>query len=427
MFELMTEMEVEVALALLFRRHIVEKRRKARTMKRRRDRAKRLRVFAAKQARERMLFAIILSAACTFTLMKPSKVLWSKERSGIWWEETVLKAFVDKDWIENFRMSRSTFMYLCNEIREEIQKNDTVMRKACSVEKRVGISLWFLSCGSDYRTIGHLFGVSKSLVSLVVREFCHAVRKVLLPKYIKFPEGDDLKKVVDGFKHKYGFPQCVGAIDGSHIPIVSPQQYAADYYNRKGWHSIILQGTVDHLGLFTDVYVGWPGRVHDARVFTNSAIYQKCHGGNLLPDWGVNFNSVNVPLVFLGDPAYPLQSWLMKPFINNGHLSDGQKKFNYRLSHARVIVEHVYGRLKGRWRCLLKRLDISINQVPELVASCCVLHNICEIHGDSFNDDWLHDVQGNNNNNNLSSRNTHMICSDGENVRNALMAYFEQL
>ena len=57
MFELMTEMEAEVALALLFRRHIVEKRRKARTMKRR-DRAKRLRLFAAKQARKRMLFAI---------------------------------------------------------------------------------------------------------------------------------------------------------------------------------------------------------------------------------------------------------------------------------------------------------------------------------------------------------------------------------
>ena len=90
---------------------------------------------------------------------------------------------------------------------------------------------------------------------------------VLLPKYIKFPEGDELKRVVDGFKHKYGFLQCVGAIDGSHIPILFPQEYAANYYNQKGWHSVILQGTVNHLGIFTDVYVGWPGRVHDARFF----------------------------------------------------------------------------------------------------------------------------------------------------------------
>lgn len=85
-----------------------------------------------------------------------------------------------------------------------------------------------------------------------MREFCRTICKVLLPKYIKFPEGDELKRVVDGFKHKYGFPQCVGAIDGSHIPILSPQEYTADYYNRKGWHSVILQGTVNHLGIFTD-------------------------------------------------------------------------------------------------------------------------------------------------------------------------------
>ena len=125
---------------------------------------------------------------------------------------------------------------------------------------------------------------------------------------------------MDGFKHRYGFPQCVGAINGSHIPIPSPQEYAADYYIQKGWHSVILQGKVNHLGIFTDVYVGWPGRVHNARVFTSSTIYQKCHEGILLPDWAVNYNSVNIPLVLLGDPAYPQQSWLMKPFINNEHL-----------------------------------------------------------------------------------------------------------
>ena len=70
----------------------------------------------------------------------------------------------------------------------------------------------------------------------------------------------------------------------------------------------------------------------------------------------------------------------MKAFPNNGRLSDQQKTFNYRLSKARVAVEHRYGRLKGRWRCLLKRLDVDVSVVPEVVAAC-VLH-ICELHGD---------------------------------------------
>ena len=36
---------------------------------------------------------------------------------------------------------------------------------------------------------------------------------------------------------------------------------------------MLMQGAVNHLGHFTNVYVGWPGRVHDARVFANSALY----------------------------------------------------------------------------------------------------------------------------------------------------------
>ena len=55
----------------------------------------------------------------------------------------------------------------------------------------------------------------------------------------------------------------------------------------------------------------------------------------------------------------------------------------YRLSRAGV-VEHADGRLKGRWRCLLKRLDVNFADVPNVIAACCTLYNICEIHGDSF-------------------------------------------
>jgi hypothetical protein len=70
-------------------------------------------------------------------------------------------------------------------------------------------------------------------------------------------------------------------------------------------------------------------------------------------------------------------------------LTREQKRFNYRLSKARVVVEHSYGRLKGRWRCLLKRLDVDVSDVPELVTACCVLHNICEVHGEEFSEEWL--------------------------------------
>ena len=90
----------------------------------------------------------------------------------------------------------------------------------------------------------------------------------------------------------------------------------------------------------------------------------------------MNYNSVNIALVLLGDPAYPQQLWFMTPFIKNGHLTDGQRKFNYRLSHASVVVEHTYGRLKGRWCCLLKRLDVDISCVPEFILLLLVVFYI---------------------------------------------------
>ncbi len=49
-----------------------------------------------------------------------------------------------------------------------------------------------------------------------------------------------------------------GAIDGSHIPILAPQEYHTEYFNRKGWYSIVLQAVVDGKGLFWNVFAGYP-------------------------------------------------------------------------------------------------------------------------------------------------------------------------
>ena len=66
---------------------------------------------------------------------------------------------------------------------------------------------------------------------------------------------------------------CAGAIDGTHIPISTPQQNHASYNNRKWYHSIVMQALADSNCLFHDIFVGWPGSVHDARVFSNSQLY----------------------------------------------------------------------------------------------------------------------------------------------------------
>ena len=65
------------------------------------------------------------------------------------------------NWVTNFRVSHETFLYLFDRLRIAIKRSDTIMRKAITTEKRVGMTLYFLATGADFRTIGHLFGVSK--------------------------------------------------------------------------------------------------------------------------------------------------------------------------------------------------------------------------------------------------------------------------
>ena len=168
-----------------------------------------------------------------------------------------------------------------------------------------------------------------------------------------------------------------------------PTDNPLDYFNRKGWHSIVLQALVDHEYKFMNTNVGWPGSVHDARILANSKVYVKGESGDLVPRGMRRINGVDVPIGILGDPAYPLLPWLMKPYPATGSLSCKQKIFNYQLSRARMVVECAFGRLKGRWRCLMKRNDSDLAFVPTIVNTCCVLHNLCEVHGDGFDDDWL--------------------------------------
>lgn len=346
-------------------------------------------------------------------------------RSLTWWNNIVLETFSERDWIENFRVSKNTFNFLCSKLRRHIERQNTHLRRAICVEHRVAITLWCLATCAEYRTIGHLFGVARCTVCVIVHDTCKAIVKVLLSTYIKFPKGEHLRKVVEGFKDKWGMIQCAGAIDGCHIPVLPPALNHTDFYNRKGWYSMVLQAVVDDNYLFTDVYVGWPGSVHDARVLANSSIYKKAETQQILTGDVVVHQEMSIPIFLVGDSAYPLSTWLMKPFAHNSNLTPSQRSFNFHLSRARIVVENSFGRLKARWRRLMKRNDMNVDNVPCVVTACCILHNMCEVHGDTFNELWMEEV-----NNSAQSqpavtvgdRNAH---PNARAVRDALVHYYQ--
>ena len=90
----------------------------------------------------------------------------------------------------------------------------------------------------------------------MVHEICRAIVDHLLPKYIHFPSYDQQQQYMYNFEDKWGVPQCVGAIDGSYILVSPPTLCHTDYYNHKGWYSVLIQAVVDYKYCFLDIYTG---------------------------------------------------------------------------------------------------------------------------------------------------------------------------
>ncbi|XP_065435194.1 uncharacterized protein LOC135978000 [Chrysemys picta bellii] len=303
---------------------------------------------------------------------------WAWETSTDWWDRIVLQVWDDSQWLQNFRMRKGTFMELCDLLSPALKRQNTKMRAAFTVEKRVAIALWKLATPDSYRSVG----VGISTVGAAVIQVANAITELLLRKVVTL---GNVQVIVDGFA-AMGFPNCGGAIDGTHIPILAPENQGTQYINRKGYFSMVLQALVDYKGHFTNINVGWPGRVHDARVFRNTTLFKRLQQGIYFPDQKITIGDVEMPLVILGDPAYPLMPWLMKPYT--GSLDRSQELFSYRLSKCRMVVECAFGRLKGHWRSLLTRSDLSATNIPIVIAACCVLHNLCESKGETFMVGW---------------------------------------
>ena len=106
-------------------------------------------------------------------------MLTALPQSGSWWE-TIVPGLTRKQWLDNFRMSKESMPILVRQLRHDVERRDTLMRRAIDVERRIACVIWVLAAQCGYCTAGHLFGVSDSSISNIMRDVCFAIAMILL-------------------------------------------------------------------------------------------------------------------------------------------------------------------------------------------------------------------------------------------------------
>lgn len=187
--------------------------------------------------------------------------------------EAILPMYRMVDFRDRFWMNRHNFESLVIKLAPYFERCDRDGCMMIYVEKQLLVYVKYVSTQITLQTIADIFGVCESTVFNLVKRISSVICSELMPLHIKWPTGHRVQRTINEFQQLKGFPGVLGAVDGSHIPIRSPTEHQENYINRKGFHSIILQAVCDAKMHFLDVYCGWPGSVHYARVLKNSSPY----------------------------------------------------------------------------------------------------------------------------------------------------------
>lgn len=235
----------------------------------------------------------------------------------------------------------------------------------------------YLSTGMSFRALAFSFKMSHTTVRSIVYEVCDAIWEEFHAQHMPYPTSAMHETVAKDFFTKWNFPNCIGCIDGKHIRLRAPPNSGSMYWNYKHYHSIVLQAVADAHCKFLYIEVGSYGKQSDGGIFAGSSLKQCLENRQFcVPDERPIPNTdINTPYVLLGDEAYPLRTYLMRPYSGRG-LTEQQEIYNYRLSRARRVVECAFGILSSKWRILRKEIECHPTKADKIVKCVCLLHNI---------------------------------------------------
>ena len=180
--------------------------------------------------------------------------------------------YSDEDFLNKYRLNKKVFLELCDLIRMDCQR-PTQRSSALSVEEITALSLRFYASGSFHSVVGETISISQPSTHAAICDFSISLDKHF-QEIVKFStDSESISRTKREFYKLGNFPNVIGCVDGTHIPIEKPKFHEQRFVNRKHYHSINVQCICDASGKLTNVVAQWPGSCHDSYILRSSQIW----------------------------------------------------------------------------------------------------------------------------------------------------------
>lgn len=316
-----------------------------------------------------------------------TNVVWDTVHKRVWTNQA--PRVRDREWRKTYRMFYPHYLLLVNELTPFLSNPTgpkSRFREPIEPDRVVAMVLYRLAHGYAPEQVANLYGVGKSTLIFYTKLITRVLSQDLYSKYISIPSGERLLQIINEFKQLTGLDNMCGAVDGSHIKLWAQppnKNTPADYWCRHHIHSILLQGVCTAGYLFWDVSAIAPGGTHDATHLRSSSLFGKLNRGQCLVEPRAIVGDHEFRPYIVGDSAYPLLSFLLKPFTAQGTGTVAQNSFDKDMRKGRVKIENTFGQLKGRFH-ILRNLNVGLQYAGQTIVACCVLHNFCGLKGEGL-------------------------------------------
>ncbi|XP_012265971.3 putative nuclease HARBI1 [Athalia rosae] len=288
----------------------------------------------------------------------------------------------NEKYVNYFRMTPKLFNQLLSLCEAGLTKQ-TVVRDPIPAKTRLQVVLLYLASGDSMTSISYAFRIRHNTVTKIIAEGCNEIWRCLKDSAFLTVNTNNWKSLANSFQEKWNFPNCIGAIDGKNVVLQAPVNSGSTFYNYKGTHSLVLLACSDAHYRFTLVDIGAEGRRSDGGIFRTSNIGQRFEEGSLqlpLPrSIGGNDGPI-LPFVLLGDEAFALTKYMMRPYPRSSALNRTKKIFNYRLSRGGRVIQSAFGIMAAKWRIYRRPIIASVPTAIKIVQATCCLHNYIISH-----------------------------------------------